>query len=110
MDNFLLDKKVENSVAKKQNVKMLEVKLESITNGDIEEMAEDGNMDMTSIESLLVYSQSSLIKANLLIKVSKVIVTKMSQKPKRKLMIEKLHRYFTILKVGRIKSCMLIQI
>lgn len=43
---------------------------------------------MMSIESLLVCSQKSLIKANLLIKVSKVIVTKMSQKPKRKLMIE----------------------
>lgn len=102
--------KVDNSVAREKNVKMLEVKLESIKNGDFEEMSKDGNIDMISIESLLVCSQRNLIKANLLVKVSKVIVTKMSQKPKRKLMIENLHRDFIILKVGRIKSCMRIQI
>lgn len=61
---------MDNSVAKKQNVKMLEVNLESITNGDFEKRAEDENMDMMSFESLLVCSQRSLIKANLLIKVS----------------------------------------
>lgn len=61
---------MDNSVAKKQNVKMLEVNLESITNGVFEKRAEDENMDMMSFESLLVCSQRSLIKANLLIKVS----------------------------------------
>lgn len=61
---------MDNSVAKKQNVKMLEVNLESITNGDFEKRAEDENMDMMSFENLLVCSQRSLIKANLLIKVS----------------------------------------
>ena len=53
-------------MAEKQNVKMLEGKLESIMNRNIEEIAGHEDTDMQSFERLLIRSQRNLIKVNLL--------------------------------------------